>query len=316
MMARDACASLGLTPSTKLHYPARRFMFEMLTDLNTSAHPGDHLRRWLIDDRRFRLVMELGAWHGETTCGLFQQKEFRIDAQVTFGADRDWQHSVIAVDNWQPSDEWKSPLLTSPFNVPAVRLGIVPPPPPPPPPPSPPLPNNVTQHLARLRPHWQFLCNMQHAPTSQAPATADCPREPEKRIFPLRIDGELEGSHAMIALSKSPQRPELMYFNPPRPGSRFDSLRDLGYLWDEVLACNGTFAGHGLEDEVVKSAVFAFAHRRRLRVDMWWVHSPGAKFFFFLFFFHPVPWDAARPPPFRVVPFAVWAVRHKQNCST
>ena len=41
----------------------------------------------------------------------------------------------------------------------------------------------------------------------------------------------------------------------------------------QVLACNGSFVGHGLEDELVKQAVNAFALRRRLTVDRWWVHG-------------------------------------------
>ena len=34
------------------------------------------------------------------------------------------------------------------------------------------------------------------------------------------------------------------------------------HLPSQVLACNGTFAGHGLEDETVKRTVNAFATRR------------------------------------------------------
>ena len=77
--AHAACAALGLVPSENLVYPARRFMLELLSDADTSASTITTLGRWLINGRRWRSILEIGAWHGATTCGLFQQKSFRID---------------------------------------------------------------------------------------------------------------------------------------------------------------------------------------------------------------------------------------------
>ena len=77
--APDICNTIGIEPSLAVGaYPARRFMFELLSDANTTGRPGERLNRWLINGNRFNLILEVGAWHSITTCGLFHQKNFRL----------------------------------------------------------------------------------------------------------------------------------------------------------------------------------------------------------------------------------------------
>ena len=320
--AHDVCAELHIDPATHLDYPSRKFVFELLSDVNTSSAAtfgvDFQLHRWLINGRRFEVIMEMGAWDGTTTCGLFQRKSFRIDPQVTFGVDREWKHTLIAVDDWQPSLPWGSPLEGLRGFSATGRPSRPPPHPPPSPPPRAPQLSTRHRQLGKTRMYWQFLCNLQSAANgthwlTQRPQETDCPRQPEAHVIPMMLrpneDQHLESSHAMAAIRGTGIQPELIYFNPPRHG--FDSLRSLPYLWDDVLACDGTFAGHGIEDEVVRIAVFDFAQRRRLKVDIWWVHAPHSKWERLM------PWDGIRPPAFKT-PFSVWAIRHKHdgpNCT-
>ena len=73
--AHDVCAELHIDPATHLDYPSRKFVFELLSDVNTSSTTAFgvdfQLHRWLINGRRFEVIMEMGAWDGTTTCGLF-----------------------------------------------------------------------------------------------------------------------------------------------------------------------------------------------------------------------------------------------------
>merc|ERR1711965_681104 len=124
-------------------------MLELLSDADTAASTITTLGRWLINGRRWRGILEIGAWHGATTCGLFQQKSFRIDAQITFGLNRDWQHHVVAVDNFLPDG-----------------------------------PPQAEPHAYHTKPkaYWQLLCNLLNAPNASAWTVGDCPRHPQERI--------------------------------------------------------------------------------------------------------------------------------------
>ena len=70
--ARNVCDALGIQPSPDLGYLSRRFVLEVLSDINTTAgRPGTPLGRWLINGRRWKTILEIGAWHGvdsKTTC--------------------------------------------------------------------------------------------------------------------------------------------------------------------------------------------------------------------------------------------------------
>lgn len=80
----------------------------------------------------------------------------------------------------------------------------------------------------------------------------DCPRHPEAQIVPVLLEGNetMRHGHRTAALLGMA---DLVYFNPPRMG--FDSLADLGFLWDR-LHCNGTFVGHGYERDNVRVPPF------------------------------------------------------------
>jgi hypothetical protein len=283
-------------------------MFEVLADISAEQEgvqgtAGTDLHRWHANGR-YNMIMEMGAWHGVTTCGLFQQKMFRIDAQRTFGVDRNWKHTVLAVDDWLPPVSARAPVE-----------GIAPPPPSPPPP-APLHPgDSLHGHMGKPTAYWQFVCNLQNAWNGSRAASAwteDCPRDPEQRVVPLIVHDAFQGSHAAAALNRVGVKPDLMYFNPPREPHAdnvgFSSgLRELDHLWDAVLSCNGSFVGHGYENgSFVQQAVDAFASSRRgLVVDKWWVHAPRTKWEKIF------EWDN----PFALVkrqPFAAWAVRHKQ----
>jgi hypothetical protein len=277
--AHDACSMPGVT-ALDVNYLSRRFMLELLSDVNTSstARPVASLHRWLIDGHRWRVIMEIGAGEGGTTCGLFQQKAFRIDAQPTFGVDRTWEHIVIAVDDWHtPDDEARS------------------------------------LHLGKPLAYWRFLCNLQNRSRDPNPdRVGDCPRQPDQRVVPLPLRAKeaflAQRGHLLSVVSKGGVFPELIYLDPPR---RNDSLHafenaSLGFLWDDVLECNGSLAGHGFEREDVQRAVTAFAESRGLVLERWWIHAPHTRWE------RVFEWSAAPPRQ----PLAVWGIRQKQTCIT
>ena len=275
----SVCATFGFRPSTNMQYDARRFMLELLSDADTAGSPNSTLHRWLINDRRFQIIMEVGANQGATTCGLFQQKAFRIDAQATFGLDRNWRHVVLAVDNFLARND--SDVLRAQISSSSTRQA---------------------DHSWQGKPqgYWQYVCNLYHAKNQSSLLVQDCPQHPQASIVPFLLGADERMARSVTGHQLARVRPELVYFNPPRDG--FDSLEMLEYVWDAVLRCNGTFVGHGFERPVVQSRVNAFAAKKRLVVDAFWVHSPHTK------------WERVWPfDPNITQPFAAWAIRHKHT---
>ena len=270
-------------------------MLEILADLNADKDGGAAtLNRWFVSEgQRWKIIMELGAWDGTTTCGFFQQKAFRIDAQATFGLDRNWQHLVIAVDDWLVRENPGAATAASP----------------PPPPPLAPSEEALHGHMGKPMLYWRYLCNLLSAANSTSEKTADCPRDPEKSVVPLALHAKetFATSHAVSSMLKAQVRPELVYFNPPRSNSTFDSVGSMGFIWDSLLACNGSFVGIGYESTALESRVNAFASERGLTVEKWWVHAPHTKWE------KTFPWDEPYVQTHKQ-PFGMWAIRHKQTC--
>ncbi len=273
---QHACRALGYTYTQLTPIHARKFMLELITDINltapiqTPADPANlypQMGRW---PTKIRTVYDIGAYHGGSTCGLYQQRAFRIDDAISSRLSHRWEHRVIVLDNF---------------------LDMPPP---------------TALHMYEGKPasYWRLLCNIEYAQKGNAWVPSDCAySQLSKLMQPVILPPGQSVKQKLESIGSLPAA-ELVFVNPPRDA--FDTFGELDYYWDSIVACGGSMVGYSLSDPAVNATVRAFAQRRNLRLDAWLIHAPGTKFE------RTWTWTPEKDASARVPPtFVPWSFRNK-----